>query len=73
MDIIPRVTVQGERWDQISYWAYGSENYIVEIQNANPDVPIYDALPGGIVLKIPIKVAETISVDITKLPPWKQQ
>lgn len=59
---------QGDTWDMISYYAYGSEYHMAELILANSkyrDVIIFD---GGEVLSIP-----ALSVtDTSILAPWRQ-
>jgi phage tail protein X len=62
-------TSQGDAWDEVSKWAYGSELYMHEIMAANPEYRDYVTFPGGIVLTVP-------DVDVrqfpTVTPPWKR-
>lgn len=60
----------GDRWDQISYNAYGNVAYMNEIIEANPDIPVDVDIPGGTIIKVPIKTFATTNVD--SLPPWKR-
>lgn len=71
-DIQQHTTQEGERWDTVSWKAYGTVSRVPEIIEANPAVPITDRLPAGVVLIIP--VIETADAKIPKenLPPWKQ-
>lgn len=66
------VTIGGQRWDQISFQYYGSGNYGNDIITANPGVPVYDILPDGVVLQIPIKATAAVQTAQESLPPWKQ-
>lgn len=67
MDIY--TTVSGDAWDLISYKVYGSENYIVELQRANPLYMPTLIFPAGIKLVCPdIPIRED-----SKLPPWKKR
>jgi phage tail protein X len=77
-------TKEKDRYDTIAYDAYGviggtmiSADYplgispIGAIIDANPSVAIYDELPAGIDLVIPILItAQTVSTGA--LPPWRQ-
>lgn len=65
-------TIDGERWDTVAFKAYGDPNQMSEIIAANPDVPIYDRLPGGIVLQMPVLQQPTNLTNSSLLPPWKQ-
>lgn len=66
------VTTEGERWDNIAWKAYGDANQMVRIIDANPTVAIYDVLPGGIRLSIPVISRPTVTTPAEKLPPWKR-
>lgn len=63
------LTKDGERWDAIAYRYYGNAHEYERIIAANPHVPLRPALPGGIVLLIPVIVRTEIEED---LPPWKR-
>ncbi len=63
-------TVQGDRWDTVSFKAYGDATLYSGIVEANPTVPKDAVIPSGIVLNIPI--IDKPTVDISVLPPWKQ-
>lgn len=66
-------TVQdGERWDTISYKAYGRADLAHVIIAANPNVPITARLMGGTVLDIPILEDTAVKTDAELLPPWKR-
>jgi hypothetical protein len=66
-------TVQdGERWDTISYKAYGRADLAHIIIAANPNVPITARLTGGTVLDIPILEDTAVKTDAELLPPWKR-
>lgn len=66
------VTVEGQRWDQVAQQAYGDTSLMNVIIAANPGVPVYDVLPGGIALNIPVLASVEVKTDIEKLPPWKR-
>lgn len=66
------VTKPGDRWDVISYKAYGSVNKIGDIIRANPSIPANDILQEGLLLQVPILDDADVQLDATKLPPWKQ-
>lgn len=61
-------TVQGDRWDTVSYAAYGDVEHIHDLIEANPAVPIDTVLPPGITLKVPVI---DLPLTTSKLPPWK--
>jgi len=73
---MPRIyrTIQGDRWDQISYKFYGHPDYYKEIIRANSDlsdeVKRAFILPAGIVLNIPDLDIEPTYPE--ELPPWKR-
>ena len=62
-------TKGGERWDNISYAAWGDASAWPEIMAANPNLPKYDVFPQGGKVNIPIKnKSESAALN---LPPWK--
>ena len=65
-------TIDGERWDNVAYKAYGNAAMIKPIIEANPNVLITDRIPVGTVLNIPILQDEQVLTDQELLPPWKQ-
>lgn len=69
---IQHTTIEGQRWDNIAKEYYGRADKANEIIKANPGVPVYDVLPGGIVLNIPIIEKSEVITDAERLPPWKQ-
>jgi phage tail protein X len=64
------ITVEGDRWDNIAYRAYGNANEVEALIFANPSVPITDVLPSGLELLVPIK--DEPEVQQSNLPPWKR-
>jgi phage tail protein X len=71
-EIIQHTTIDGERWDFIAQKYYGKASMMNAIIAANPDVPLYDILPAGIVLDIPILESVNDATSANQLPPWKQ-
>lgn len=71
-DFFEYITKGGERFDQVAYKAYGRSTLITPIIQANPDVPIYDKIPEGTVLQIPVLDEAGIKTDKELLPPWKR-
>lgn len=69
---ITYTTIEGDRWDNLSYRAYGDPMLYGIITAANPLVPITDLIPGGTQLSIPIIDTAVSSLDTSLLPPWKQ-
>lgn len=69
--VIEHITTDGERWDWLAWRYYGDPYGYERIIAANPEVPIYTRLPGGLRLEIP--VIETSGADAATLglPPWK--
>ena len=74
-------TKEGDRWDNVAFAAYGTVNNVTDIDGteknaisiiskANPDVPLDDIIPSGIVLYIPILEQASITQN-KQLPPWK--
>lgn len=66
------ITKGGERFDQIAYKAYGRSTLITPIIQANPSVPIYDKIPEGTVIRVPVLAEANVKTDKELLPPWKQ-
>ena len=61
-------TIQGDTWDGIAYKALGSEYYMTNLIEDNPDHRERVIFPAGIALTIP-----EIATPTTKnLPPWKR-
>lgn len=80
-NLLQHTTIEGQRWDQVAMEYYGSINLNVDgvetsaigrLIEANPDVPIYDIFPAGIVLNIPIIDKVEVLTDAERMPPWKQ-
>jgi hypothetical protein len=81
-NVFEYITIDNERWDQIAYKAYGVITLVDDtgvnipamqpIIQANPTVPIYDKLPGGIILQIPVLDTNTAKTATELLPPWKR-
>jgi phage tail protein X len=65
-------TLQGERWDLISYKMYGSMTGISTLIEANPNVPIDPVIPDGTILIVPIIEDTELNIITTNLPPWKK-
>lgn len=70
--IVQHTTISGQRWDQIAKEKYGKASMMNLIIAANPGVPLYDILPGGIILDIPVIDKVEVLTDKQLLPPWKQ-
>ena len=77
------VTLPGDRWDLISWKAYGSigdiimpdgttQNAIGVLIRANPDIIVSDVLTEGQLLQIPIIPSSNVQTAASLLPPWKQ-
>ena len=67
------VTREGQRWDSIAWECYGDPAKMTVIVRANPAVPLYDTLPGGLQLKVPVLEPPTSPLpDPERLPPWKR-
>lgn len=62
-------TVQGDKWDSISYKVYGDCKYTDVLISANSEYRYIYIFSGGITLEIP-EVEERITSD--DLPPWKK-
>lgn len=70
-NIIQHTTIEGQRWDQIAHEYYGRADMMNRIIEANPGLPLYDILPGGTVVNIPIIETVEVKTDAERLPPWK--
>jgi phage tail protein X len=66
----PYTTKSGDRWDTISYAAYGNVKYMRDIIRANPTVALWTEFKGGVTLQIPVK--ERPEVSKSNLPPWRR-
>lgn len=64
------ITTQGERWDQLAWKYYSNPLAYEQIVTANPDIPMYLELPGGLELVIPI-IEAVNAIAVEELPPWK--
>lgn len=62
------LTTTGDTWDLIAYRTCGSEAYMPNLINANPDYAHLAVLAGGIELMVP-EIDPEQSAD---LPPWKK-
>jgi len=70
MALTTYTTVEGERWADIAFKAYGNALLFPQIIAANPLASITDRLAGGLVLDIPVlEVAPTIYLE---KPFWKK-
>lgn len=68
---LEHLTVEGERWDLLAWRYYRDALAYERILAANPDVPVYPILPGGIMLLIPVVEVQTTAPK-EKMPPWKR-
>lgn len=73
MENIQYTTIEGERWDNISYKAYGDPGLAKVIIEANPNIAITDVLAGGILLIIPLLEDDSTAIDPSLLPPWLRE
>ena len=62
------VTIQGDMWDGIAKKTLGSEYYMTDLIDANPDYRETVIFSANIRLTIPEKATPTPQ----KLPPWKR-
>jgi hypothetical protein len=72
MDDLQYTTLEGQRWDTIANLAYGNPGLAKKIIEANPNVPVTDVLPAGVILNIPTSEEAEVLTDLTLLPPWKR-
>lgn len=61
-------TVQGDKWDSISYSQMGTTNHTDKLMNANTKYRDIYIFPAGIELDIP----EISERNYDDLPPWKR-
>lgn len=66
------MTKEGERWDTVSYKAYGKSSLFQTIIENNPAIPITPKLPAGTVLNIPILADGVVLTDKELVPIWKK-
>lgn len=65
------ITTKGaERWDNISQEQYGSPLLYSRIIEANPDVPVYDVIPAGTTLFVPVLTEDEIHKVNQVKSPW---
>lgn len=70
-DLIAYQVQEGETWFNVSYKMYGTETLTAPIIAANPQVPITNRLPGGLVLYVPVLSAnDNTQISAEQLPPW---
>ncbi|MET0264714.1 MAG: tail protein X [Duganella sp.] len=65
------ITIEGERWDLLSWKYYQSVRHIALLIETNPHAPITETLPSGLTLLIPVIEAGETTVQ-EELPPWKR-
>lgn len=61
-------TIQGDTWDGIAFKVAGTESFMTELMQANPDHLETVIFPAGVVLNISDTGIESAS-DL--LPPWR--
>lgn len=66
------ITKPGDRWDLISYKAYGTIDKMGDLIRANPDLPVNSILQEGLLLQIPVIPDSIVLTNKDLLPPWKQ-
>lgn len=73
-DYIKHIAKDGERWDQIAYQYYGDANMIGPIAEASKHVRLTAHLNAGMVILVPILMANDLATVLTpeELPPWKR-
>jgi phage tail protein X len=72
MATINYTTVEGERWDSVSFRVYGDAGLSKIIAEANPNVLITDVLAAGTKLDIPILEEMQTLPNSELLPPWQR-
>jgi hypothetical protein len=77
------ITMPGDRWDLVSYKAYGTVGQILledgttvnamsHILRNNPDLKADSVITEGLLLQIPIIPSAAVKTDDSLLPPWKR-
>lgn len=64
-------TLEGDRWDLISYNFYGTVEKMDLLIASNPYVPLTPTLEGAVEIKIPV-LESLQTMALQDLPPWKQ-
>lgn len=62
-------TAQGDTWDMVSLHVYGSEKYMAELIEANPEYREVVFFLANVRLKVPAITTPTPA----KLPPWRRK
>lgn len=70
MALTTYTTIEGERWSDIAFKAYGNALLYPQIIAANPLIGITDTLEGGLLLDIP--VLEIAPTQYLEKPFWKK-
>lgn len=67
--------VEGKRWDQLAYEAYGDPLAYERIFRANPAFGVSLFLPAGAELRVPVLEADEAAAEALArdLPPWKRE
>ena len=63
------VTSQGDTWDSIAYYLYGSESYMGTLLDANLDILDVLVFSSGTVIQVPEEVQAEVDED---MPFWRQ-
>jgi hypothetical protein len=71
MATLQYTTLEGERWDNVAYKAYGNPGLSKILIEANPEVKISDVLTAGTILNIPVQEEVSVITAAELLPPWK--
>lgn len=65
---IHHVTTQDDRLDLISHKYFGNIGMMNAIVTANPNLPLTDSLPAGLIVNVPVYTSPT-STD-SEVKPW---
>lgn len=63
-------TKSGDMWDMISFRVYGSELFVSELMQANPDYVGVVVFNAGVTLNIP--EVTPVQRSAASLPPWRR-
>lgn len=72
MENLQYTVSENERWDTVSFKAYGNPGFSESLIRANPEVGITAIIPVGTILNIPVQEENQVLNISELLPPWKR-
>lgn len=69
-EYLEHVTTDNDRWDHIAYLYYGDAARIAPLAEANESLRLMPALPGGLIVRVPI--LDDDAADDGDMPPWRR-